>query len=174
MELNGVYFYTATILDWIPLLRTEKFKHIVLKSLIYLIKKGKIKVYGFVIMPNHIHLIWECLETNGKEMPHASFMKFTGHQFLEALREDSDELLRRFKTDHNSRNYQFWQRNSLPIKIADRKMLEQKLDYLHLNPLQKHWDLADDPNNYYFSSCSFYEQDDPKFNWLTHYMTIYE
>lgn len=49
-------------------------------------------------------------------------------------------------------------------------MLEQKLDYIHLNPLQAHWNLTDDPNSYYFSSCSFYEQEDKKFDWLTHYM----
>jgi len=61
MELDEIYFYTASILDWIPLLRTEKFKLIVLNSLVHLIEKEKIKVYGFVIMPNHIHLIWETL-----------------------------------------------------------------------------------------------------------------
>src|SRR5882757_2858226 len=134
MELNGIYFYTATILDWIPLLRQNKFKSIVLNSLIYLIKKEKIKVYGFVIMPNHIHLIWESLDMNGKEKPHASFMKFTGHRFLEGLRNTDNQLLARFKSETNNRNYQFWQRNSLPIRILDRKMLEQKLDYIHLNP----------------------------------------
>jgi REP element-mobilizing transposase RayT len=173
MELNEVYFYTATIADWIPLLRSEKFKLIVINSLIYLVKKNKIKVYGFVIMPNHILLIWSALEMNGKETPSASFMKFTGHQFLDELRNAGGELLTRFKSEGNNRNHQFWQRNSLPIKILDRKMLEQKLDYIHLNPLQQHWNLTDDPNKYYFSSCSFYEQDDRKFDWLTHYMDLF-
>ncbi|MDN5286780.1 MAG: transposase [Mucilaginibacter sp.] len=138
MELNGVYFYTATILDWIPLLRQDKFKLIELNSLIYLVKKEKINVYGFVITPNHLHLIWSSLDMNGKEKPHASFMKFTGHQFLEELRNTDDQLLARFKSEINNRNYQFWQRNSLPIKILDQKILEQKLDYIHNNPLQKH------------------------------------
>lgn len=170
MELDIIYFYTATILDWIPLLESDKFKLIVINSLVHLIEKEKIKVYGFVIMPNHIHLIWENLTVNGKEMPHASFMKFTGHKFLEELRSDGNPLLERFKVERNSRNHQFWQRNALPIRLYDRKILEQKLDYIHLNPLQEHWNLVDDPNNYLYSSCSFYEKDDLKFNWLTHYM----
>ena len=55
MELNVVYFYTVAIVDWMQLINTDKFKHIVMDSLIYLIKKNKLKVYGFVIMPNHIH-----------------------------------------------------------------------------------------------------------------------
>ena len=170
MELNDVYFYTASIQDWVPLLRTDKFKQILLNSLVHLVEKKKIRIYGFVIMPNHIHLIWESLEMNGKEKPHASFMKFTGHQFLEELRNNDPKLLERFKSDRNSRNYQFWQRNALPIRMYDRKILEQKLTYIHLNPLQAHWDLVSDPNDYHYSSCSFYEQHDKRFGWLTHYM----
>lgn len=173
MDLNGIYFYTATILDWIPLLRTDKFKFIIVDSLQYLVKQEKINVYGFVIMPNHIHLIWSGLDMNGKEKPSASFMKFTGHQFLQELRIADEQLLTGFKSEISNRNYQFWQRNSLPIKILDRKMLEQKLDYIHLNPLQKHWNLTDDPNHYLFSSCSFYEQESKNFDWLTHYMDIF-
>lgn len=173
MDLNNVYFFTASIKDWIPLLRTDKFKLIVLNSLTYLIDKEKIKVYGFVIMPNHIHLIWENATMNGKEKPHASFMKFTGHQFLEELRKTDVKLLERFISDGNNRNYQFWQRNALPIKMYNRKILEQKLNYIHLNPLQEHWNLVSDPNDYYFSSCSFYENNDSRFNWLTHYMDVF-
>ena len=172
MELNTIYFYTVAILDWIPLLESDKFKQIVLDSLIHLVKKQKLIVYGFVIMPNHIHIIWECKAKNGKEMPHASFMKFTGHEFLKELKATGSPLLNKFKVDCNSRVHQFWQKNGLPIVMYDRKILEQKLDYTHLNPLQAHWNLVADPNDYYFSSCSFYEQGDNRFDWLTHYMDV--
>jgi len=173
MELNVVYFYTVAIVDWVPLLTTEKFKLIVLNSLIHLVEKERLIIYGFVIMPNHIHIIWESKAKNGKEMPYASFMKFTGHAFLEELRQTNNPLLTRFKVDRNSRNHQFWQRNGLPIVMYDRKILEQKLDYTHYNPLQEHWKLVTDPNDYYFSSCSFYELDDKRFSWLTHYMDVF-
>jgi putative transposase len=172
MELNEIYFYTASIKDWILLLRTDKFKHIVLDSLIFLVKNEKIRVYSFVIMPNHIHLIWENVSMNGKEKPYASFMKFTSHQFLAELRRYDHKHLERFKSDGLNRNYQFWQRDALPIRLYDRKILEQKLNYIHLNPLQEHWNLVGDPNHYYFSSCSFYEKNDEKFDWLTHYMDV--
>ena len=173
MELEVIYFYTVAILDWIPLLRTDKFKQIVLNSLIYLVKNEKLIVYGFVIMPNHIHIIWEMKAMNGKEKPHASFMKFTGHAFLEELRETDNPMLDRFKVERNSRNHQFWQKDALPIMTFNRKILEQKLDYTHYNPLQEHWNLVNDPNDYYFSSCSFYELGDKKFDWLTHYMEYF-
>ena len=172
MKLGELYFYTATILDWIPLLQSEKFKLIVVNSLIHLAEKEKLKIYGFVIMPNHIHIIWENIAVNGKEMPYASFMKFTSHQFLDELRAIDPELLERFKVERNSRKHQFWQRNSLPIRLYNRKILEQKLDYIHHNPLQSHWNLATDPNDYLYSSCSFYEREDIRFSWLTHYMDV--
>jgi len=66
MELNKLYFYTATIIGWKHLLKPDKYKDVIIDSLKYLIKIKKIVVYGFVIMPNHIHLIWELLELNGK------------------------------------------------------------------------------------------------------------
>ncbi len=172
MELGKIYFYTVAILDWVPLLSTEKYKNIVLESFIHLVKKEKIKVYGFVIMPNHIHIIWELKALNGKEMPHASFMKFTGHQFLEELRKSNSDFINRFKVERNTRDHQFWKRNALPIWLYDRKIMEQKLNYIHNNPLQAHWDLVKYPNDYQYSSCSFYEQGDNRFDWLTHYMDV--
>ncbi len=41
MEFDEIYFYTATINKWIPLLQSDKFKHIVLNSLIHLVKQKK-------------------------------------------------------------------------------------------------------------------------------------
>ena len=172
MELGEIYFYTATILNWKHLLQSDKFKQIILDSIAHLIEKEKVKIYGFVIMPNHVHLIWENITMNSKEKPHASFMKFTGHRFLEELRANNPELLEQFKVEKDSRKHQFWQRRALPIRLYDRKILEQKLNYIHLNPLQEHWNLVSDPNDYPYSSCSFYEQEDKRYSWLTHYMDV--
>ncbi|HZY35056.1 MAG TPA: transposase [Mucilaginibacter sp.] len=173
MELDVIYFYTVAILNWEHLLKTEKFKQIVLNSLIHLVEKEKLIVYGFVIMPNHLHIIWENKAMNGRELPTESFMKFTGHAFLHELKRTNDPLLEQFKVDRYSRKHQFWQRNGLPIIMFDRKILEQKLDYIHFNPLQSHWNLVTDPNDYYYSSCSFYEQEDKRFSWLTHYADVF-
>ena len=168
MNLTSTYFYTATILNWVRLLEDNDLKAMILESLSYLVSKKKIRVYGFVIMPNHIHLIWRNLEKNGKELPHESFMKFTAHEFkkqVDKTKSHSDQFI----VNKVDRKYQFWQREALPVEILSREMLEQKLEYLHLNPLQAHWNLVDDPKNYKFSSCSFYERNDLQFNWLTDY-----
>ncbi|WP_373524353.1 hypothetical protein [Aquiflexum sp.] len=53
MELEKIYFFTATIHNWIPLFNEGSYKKIILSSLKYLSDKQLIKIYGFVIMPNH-------------------------------------------------------------------------------------------------------------------------
>ena len=169
MNLDSAYFYTATILNWSHLLKINVLKDEILRSLELLVGRKKIKVYGFVIMPNYIHLIWRNLEMNGKEFPDESFKKFTSHVFKKELKNNDPVLLESFLVNKADRQYQFWIRNALPVEILSREMLEQKLSYLHMNPLQKHWDFASDPNDYIYSSCSFYERGDQRFNWLTDY-----
>ena len=58
-EHEYIGFFTATILEWQKLLKPHKYKQIILDSLKYLVEQKKVKVYAFVIMPNHIHLLWK-------------------------------------------------------------------------------------------------------------------
>ena len=118
MELEKLYFFTATIKDWIPLFDKREFKQIILNSLAYLVSKSLIRVYAFVIMPNHIHVIWEMMGLNGKESPHASFLKFTGHEFLKKLRKENSELLRSFAVEEVNKSHSFWQMDSLPGSLS--------------------------------------------------------
>jgi putative transposase len=70
-------FYTATILEWKPLLKPDKYKQIIVSSLQHLTSNKKITLHAFVIMSNHIHLIWQAFTGNTPEKIQASFMKFT-------------------------------------------------------------------------------------------------
>lgn len=168
MDLGEVYFYTATITKWRHLLNADKYKQIVLESLDYLVNRRKIAVYGFVVMPNHIHLIWELLEMNGNELPHASLMKFTSHAIQKDLRSNHPEILDEFKVDLKTRQYHFWQRDSLPILLYTPKVISQKLEYIHNNPVKGTWQLAHSPESYPFSSARFYLTGEKDFNFLTH------
>lgn len=168
MELEKLYFFTATMKDWIPLFDKREFKQIILNSLAFLASKSLIRVYAFVIMPNHIHVIWEMMELNGKESPHASFLKFTGHEFLKKMREENPELLRRFAVEDINKSHSFWQRDSLPVELFNPYVIYQKLDYIHNNPCRGKWMLADNPLEYPFSSFEFYETGKDRFGFLTH------
>ncbi len=168
MELNRVYFFTSTIHNWIPLLANTSQKEIILSSLKYLVDKSCLKIYGFVIMPNHIHLILESLELNGKEMPHVSFLKFTSHSFLKTLKIDSTDFLEKFKVKAENKTFEFWQRGALSVELYTPSVAFQKLNYIHNNPCQKKWMLSEDPVSYFYSSLDFYETGKDKFGFLTH------
>jgi REP element-mobilizing transposase RayT len=99
-------------------------------------------------MPNHIHFIWRPNKLNGKEMPHASFLKFTAHEFKKLLLQGGGISLEAYKAQANNKEYEFWQRDSLAVHLYTREVAFQKLDYLHNNPLAEHWQLAVAPADY--------------------------
>lgn len=125
------------------------------------------------MMPNHIHLLWQQLAMNGKEFPKNSFEKFTAHLFRKKLAIEAPDLLSRFAVKASDRSYNFWQRDPLAIKVYSREEAKQKLDYLHYNPLQEHWNLCKKPEDYRFSSAMFYETEIDEFNFLTHYKKVF-
>lgn len=170
MELDQVYFWTSTVKDWRALFKNEKYIHFLLSSWKELVFREKICIYGFVIMPNHIHVIWEMLEVNGKEMPHASFNKFTSHLIVKDLKSNNSGLISAFKVEENDRDFRIWQRDPLAIWMDKKEKLEQKLNYIHLNPLQDHWNLVVYPEDYQWSSSRFYETGIDEFEFLTHYL----
>jgi putative transposase len=162
-------FFTATILEWKHLLKPEKYKDIILNSIRFLVKENRIKIYGFVIMPNHIHLIWMINENHKRENVQRDFLRFTAQTIKFDLQENHPEVLERFQVNAKDRQYQFWERNPRCTDIYSTKVLEQKLQYLHLNPLQEHWQLTKDPEDYFYSSASFYFTESKEFDFITHY-----
>jgi REP element-mobilizing transposase RayT len=64
----------------------SSFKDIIVDSLLHRSSKGLIDVFGFAIMPNHVHFIWRMNKMNGKEKPFGSFLKYTAHQFKKVIK----------------------------------------------------------------------------------------
>ena len=123
-----------------------------------------IKVYAFVIMPNHVHLIWEQLKKNGKETPQGSFLKYTALQFLKKLKMDGLSTL--YEVNASNKKHEIWQRDSLSIEIFSENIVQQKLEYIHFNPVRGKWNLAKDYLEYYYSSARFYETGIDEFGFL--------
>ena len=170
MEVQPIQFFTATVLKWIPILNNDVYKDIIINSLSFLVKNKRVKVYGFVIMPNHIHLIWQVQEGYELKNVQRDFLRFTSQQIQKDLRTNHPKTQRRLEVNLKDRKYQLWQRNPLSIDLFSREMIEQKLEYIHHNPVQAKWQLVDDFVNYTFSSASYYEEDDTSFDFLSHYM----
>ncbi len=175
MKHQPVLFYTATILKWLPLLENSKYKQIIIDSLAYLVEHKRCKVYAFVIMPNHIHILWKMQGGHKKENVQRDFLKFTSQMIRMDLKANQVPILKKFYVNAKDRQFQFWQRNSLSIEMKSREMMEQKLDYIHHNPVQGKWRLVDDLIEYKYSSVRFYELDrQNEYPFLSHYMEYFE
>ena len=169
MEFDQVYFWTDTIKDWKPVLSNDSYKTLILSSLKELVNRELVAIYAFVIMPNHLHLVWEMKGMNGKESPVASFNKFTSHGIAKNLETNEPELAKVFKVEESDRKIRIWQRDPLAVLMDSIQKVEQKIEYIHLNPLQSHWNLCESPENYPWSSSGFYESGIDSFGFLTDY-----
>ncbi len=157
IELGEIFFWTATINKWQRLLQSDSYKDVIIGSLEYLSKAGKVDVFAFVIMPNHIHLIWRVNENNGKEKTQGSFLKYTAHEFKKMLKKERNTKLSNYAVNAVNKKYEFWQRDSLAVHLYDQDVAYQKLDYIHANPIAEHWQLANDSCEYKYSTAKLYE-----------------
>ena len=162
--MGKIYFWTATIHNWIPLLDTDTNKQLIIDYLKKLSDEGLITVYAFVIMPNHIHLIWQLNKFNGKENPKSSLLKYTAHVFLKMLKAENKSYL--YQVNAANKKHELWQRDSLGIEIYSIKVATQKLIYVHQNPIKGKYQLAKDYLSYHYSSARFYENGEDEFGFL--------
>ena len=162
-------FFTATILEWKHLLKRDEFKQIIVDSLLFLKREGSIVVNAFVIMPNHIHLIWQIQDNYKQDKVQMRFLKYTAQQMKFRLIDTNNKLLNDFLVNAKDRQYQFWERKSLSIDLWTEEVFIQKLIYIHNNPIKDPWNLVVYPEEYKYSSARFYETGIDDFNLLTHY-----
>lgn len=162
-------FVTITNLNWLPALQNDFHKQIILESIAKRVELEQVTVYGFVLMPNHFHCVWQLHDGVIKKDFQRDFLKFTSRSILNFMRMHNDPLLQQLKVNAADRNFQVWERNSLSVDLFTEKVLLQKMDYIHNNPVQQKWQLAEIPEDYRWSSAAFYEKGISEFSFLTHY-----
>mgnify|MGYP000330207881 CR=1 FL=1 len=169
MEIIEDYaqFTTITALNWKPILRDKNHKDIIINSLRYLAENKRIYLYAFVIMDNHFHVIWHMRPPHTLPMIKRDFLKFTAQHLKRNLQINQPEFLKEFEVNHADRKYQIWQRDSLSIPVFSPAIFDQKINYIHQNPVKA--GLVDVPWNYYYSSGSFYFRGKSDFDFLTHH-----
>ena len=124
-------------------------------------------LYGWIIMPNHIHLITSAKEGFTLSGLLRDFKKHTSKEIVKTIESNLKEsrknwMLWIFKKagEKNSRNqgHQFWQQDNHPVELSDNKMKEQKLNYLHENPVRA--GIVREPDHYVYSSANdYYEKE---------------
>ena len=151
-----VYFFTSSILKWNHLLQPDHRKDIITRSLKYLVDEKRISLYGFVLMPNHIHLLLNMIEEQIFSDFKRDFGKYTANQLKYDLELNDIDYLKNFVSTQKDRKYQIWERRPLAIPVYNEKTFVQKLNYTHNNPCKSPWNLAKMPEDYFYSSTKFY------------------
>jgi len=158
---DTLYFITSTIVDWVDVFTRPTYRDIVLDSLDYCSKHKGLQIYGWVLMTNHIHLLAahdvdnECLARTI-----ADFKKFTAKKIIKEIIDSQVESRKEWMLEHFRRsdtetaNYNLWQRGYHPFAVNNIKMLRQKLNYIHDNPVRAGF--VDDPGDYPYSSYRDY------------------
>ena len=160
-------YFTATIYEWKPLLANDHHKDIIIDSLQFLVEEQRIELNAFVIMNNHIHLIWQALQSFTPSQNQASFMKYTAQQLKRCMMKNDIDLLASLKVNKYDREYQIWKREPLGIELLNKAMFNQKLEYIHYNPVRA--GLCEVPEEYHYSSARFYLDGRNSFNMLTNF-----
>ena len=154
---DEAHFLTCVVVGWLPVFSRPEAAELVLDSLRFLIREGGLVVHGWVLMENHLHLIAKAADLSA-EM--ARLKSFTGRQIVDLLKQRGDRLLLRLlhelkDKERTNRPYQLWQEDNHPQLIQGDAMMEQKLEYMHNNPVRRGY--VDDPGHWRYSSARDYD-----------------
>jgi len=172
----GTYFCTFTCINWLSLIEeTDLYDHIYGW---FRILSKKHSLTGFVIMPNHLHILIHIKEDKDSiNKVLANGKRFMAYEIVRRLKDNNKtDLLEILKSNvsiaEQSRNkkHRVFEPSS-DIKLCHtKKFVTQKLEYIHANPIRGKWNLAPNHIEYQHSSASFYELniENPKVL-ITHY-----
>ena len=150
------YFLTCTVINWFPLFSKPAIVELVLNSLQHLQTSGRLRLYAYVIMENHLHLIASS-ENLSREL--ASFKSYTAREIIDHLNlSKSSGILRQlhfYRRRHKAdRIHQVWQEGSHPELIQGVDMMRQKTVYIHMNPVRRGY--VDEAEDWRYSSACIY------------------
>ena len=149
------HFMTLTVLHWIPVFTRPATVDILLNSLHHLMQQG-LKLYAYVILENHLHLI-----AQSAQLDHdiARFKSYTARRLIDHLYANNVntilDQLRFYKKAHkDDRDHQFWQEGVHPELIQSEAIMQQKIVYIHQNPVKRGY--VDEEQHWRYSSARNY------------------
>jgi len=141
---DELYFLTLTVVDWVDVFTRKELCDDIVDSLKYCQQRKGLIIYAWCLMPSHLHLVVsvkEGADTLSDVM--RDFKKFTSKKIIQSITEIAesrkDWLLRHFayagKYNPKIKNYKFWQDGLHPVELSSFKFIEQKINYVHQNPV---------------------------------------
>jgi putative transposase len=150
------HFLTCTIVDWLPVFTRQDAAQILLDSWTFRQREGRMTLFAYVVLENHIHLIASS-DNLSKEI--GDFKSYTARQLIDLLTAAGaktilQQLAYRKAKHKDDRDFQFWQEGSHPQQITSDEMMRQKIEYIHYNPVKRGF--VDVPVHWRYSSSRNY------------------
>lgn len=162
IEFNpeNLYFITTRAIQKAHLFQRDVIKQIILDSWDFMRREKWFEFYCFVVMPNHVHFIVRCHTTHRVQDMVRDFKKYTAKKIIAQYEQEENErvleFLRNAVKRSDKQNYAVWEDDYMAKDVYSPRFLQQKMDYIHNNPLQPHWNLVENPSDYVWSSAGFY------------------
>ena len=157
-----IHFITFTVVDWVDIFIRPVYKNLIIESLKYCSEHKGLNLFGYCLMTNHLHLLASA--TLPSKLPDIvrDFKKHTNKQIIKVIESENesrrDWMLYRFKYhakfDVRISEYKVWQDGYHAIECDTAYLLEQKLDYIHQNPVKAQ--IVEEPEHYIYSSAKNY------------------
>ncbi|NOU46989.1 MAG: transposase [Bacteroidales bacterium] len=163
-DQSGLYFVTLTVVEWVDVFTRMNYKELIINNLKYCQENKGLEIYAYVIMTNHIHLIVRS-NTNNLSGTLRDFKSYTSKELLKlvSIPEESRQewMLRIFSNAayKHKRNsvFQLWSHNNHPELLWSNEFIEEKVDYIHQNPVRT--GIVLHPEEYLFSSAKNYAEE---------------
>jgi len=160
---EGAYFVSFAVVEWLDVFTRNQYKDIVLDSIRFSQQEKGMEVYAWCIMTNHVHLVFRSIDSYKPELLIGDLKRFTSNQIVKAIIDNpresrKDWLLEQFQKaaskSSNVKKYQFWRHDNKPIELWSNKVIFEKINYIHNNPVEG--GLVYHPEDYVYSSARDY------------------
>jgi len=160
---EGTYFVTFAVVEWIDVFTRKEYRHIILDSLQYCQKEKGMEIFSWCIMTNHIHLIYRSVKGEKPEQILGDFKRFTSKAIIKAIQDNPKESRKEWMLEifrncaektSNVEKYQFWRHDNKPIELWSNKVIDEKINYIHNNPVKEGY--VSKPEDYLYSSAKDY------------------
>lgn len=139
-----LYFVTFTVIDWVDTFIRDEYRNIFYESVTYCQKNKGLQVFAYCIMTSHIHLVIGVVDNKISDVVR-DLKSFTSRSIRKAIDNGDFEsrkkwMMNRFKFrgkfNSNNIDYQFWMQNNHPIILDTNEKLDQRINYIHQNPVK--------------------------------------
>ncbi len=143
------------------------------------LKKDGCEILSYVVMPNHLHcLLLPTRKRNNLNLLVSEGKRFMAYAIVKGLKMEQKETLLstlqkgvKENEKRKGKKHQVFRLSFDARECFDEKMAEQKLEYIHHNPVNGRWRLAGDFADYQHSSAAYYEKGEENI-FVTHYKEI--